>query len=75
MLTRAKERFNYALNDVLVGQISGPVGTYSNIDPKIEEKTCEILGLKPARISTQVIARDRHASNSFNWLCYRKFFY
>lgn len=61
MVERAKERFNYALNDILTGQISGPVGTYSNIDPKVEEKTCEILGLKPARISTQIIARDRHA--------------
>ena len=62
MLQRAKDRFNYALNDVLVGQISGPCGTYSNIDPEIEKKTCEILGLKPAKISTQVISRDRHAS-------------
>ncbi len=62
MLKRSKDRFNYALNDVLVGQISGPVGTYSNIDPAVEEKTCEILGLKPAKISTQVIARDRHAA-------------
>ena len=62
MLSRAKERFEYALQDVLVGQISGPCGTYSNIDPKVENKTCEILGLKSAKISTQVIARDRHAS-------------
>lgn len=62
MLQRAKERFNYALNDILVGQISGPCGTYSNIDPQIEKKTCEILGLRPARISTQIIARDRHAA-------------
>lgn len=62
MLKRSKDRFNYVLNDVLVGQISGPVGTYSNIDPAVEEKTCEILGLKPAKISTQVIARDRHAA-------------
>lgn len=62
MLDRAKNRFNQALEDVLVGQISGPVGTYSNIEPIVEAKTCEILGLKPARISTQVIARDRHAS-------------
>jgi len=61
MLERAKSRFNQALDDVLVGQISGPVGTYSNIDPIVEQKTCEILGLKPAKISTQVIARDRHA--------------
>jgi len=62
MLYRAKDRFNYALNDILVGQISGPCGTYSNIDPMIEIKTCEILGLEPAKISTQVIARDRHAA-------------
>ena len=62
MLKRSKDRFNYVLDDVLVGQISGPVGTYSNIDPTVEEKTCEILGLKPAKISTQVIARDRHAA-------------
>ena len=61
MLERAQNRFNQALNDILVGQISGPVGTYSNIDPMVENKTCEILGLKPARISTQVISRDRHA--------------
>ena len=62
MLNRAKLRFNYALNDVLVGQISGPCGTYSNINPEVEEKTCEILNLKPARISTQIISRDRHAA-------------
>lgn len=62
MFERAKDRLQYALNDVLRGQVSGPVGTYSNIDPKIEELTCEILGLKPAKISTQVIARDVHSA-------------
>jgi len=62
MLYRAQDRFNYALNDILTGQISGPCGTYSNISPKVEEKTCEILNLRPARISTQIIARDRHAA-------------
>ncbi|MBR5304572.1 MAG: adenylosuccinate lyase [Candidatus Gastranaerophilales bacterium] len=62
MLKRAKKRFNQVLDDVLVGQISGPVGTYSNIEPIVEDKTCKILGLIPAKISTQVIARDRHAS-------------
>ncbi|MBR2068470.1 MAG: adenylosuccinate lyase [Candidatus Gastranaerophilales bacterium] len=62
MLNRAQRRFNYALNDILAGQISGPCGTYSNIDPLVEEKTCEILGLVPAKISTQIIARDRHAA-------------
>lgn len=62
MVQRAKNRFKIALDDVLVGQISGPCGTYSNIDPQIELKTMDILGLKPAKISTQVISRDRHAS-------------
>ena len=61
MLERAKKRFNFALEDILVGQISGPCGTYSNINPDVEIKTCEILGLKPAKISTQIISRDRHA--------------
>lgn len=58
---RAQKRFETAVEDISVGQISGPVGTYSNISPEIEEITCQKLGLKPAKISTQVIARDRHA--------------
>lgn len=58
---RAKKSFEYALDEVAVGQISGPVGTYSNISPEIEKVTCEILHLPPARISTQIISRDRHA--------------
>lgn len=59
---RAEKNFNYALEEIRLGQISGPVGTYSNISPEVEKITCENLGLKPARISTQVIARDIHAS-------------
>jgi len=62
MFNRAKKRLEYALLDMLRGQISGPVGTYSNIEPEIERITCDILGLKPAKISTQVIARDVHAA-------------
>lgn len=58
---RAKKRFEIALEDISTGQISGPVGTYSNISPEIEKIVCEKLGLKPAKISTQVISRDRHA--------------
>ena len=61
ILERQKDNFIHALEDIKVGQISGPVGTYSNIDPVIEEITCQHLGLKPARISTQIISRDRHA--------------
>lgn len=61
IVERAKNNFNHALEEIRVGQISGPVGTYSNISPEVERITCENLGLKPARISTQVIARDLHA--------------
>lgn len=59
---RAKKRFELVKEEIAVGQISGPVGTYSNISPEIEKITCERLGLKPAKISTQVIARDYHAN-------------
>ena len=61
ILERQKDNFTHALEQIRVGQISGPVGTYSNIPPEIEEITCKNLGLKPARISTQIIARDYHA--------------
>ena len=60
-LQRAKNSLEYALNEVAVGQISGPVGTYSNISPEVEKLACEILHLLPAKISTQIISRDRHA--------------
>ena len=59
---RAQKRFLLAKEEIAVGQISGPVGTYSNISPEIEEITCKSLGLKSAKISTQVIARDYHAN-------------
>ena len=58
---RAKKTFEDALEEISVGQISGPVGTYSNLPVEVEEITCQELGLKPARISTQIISRDRHA--------------
>lgn len=58
---RAKKRFLNAKEEIAQGKISGPVGTYSNISPEIEKITCKKLGLKPAKISTQVIARDNHA--------------
>ena len=61
ILERQKDNFTHALEQIRVGQISGPVGTYSNISPEIEEITCKNLNLKPAIISTQVIARDYHA--------------
>ena len=61
ILERQKDNFVYALEQIRVGQISGPVGTYSNISTDVEKITCQNLGLKSARISTQVIARDYHA--------------
>ena len=61
LFERNKRNFEKALNEANVGQISGPVGTYSNISPEIEKLTCEFLGLTPAKFSTQVIARDIHA--------------
>lgn len=61
ILERQRNNFVHALNEIRVGQISGPVGTYSNIPPEVEEVTCKKLNLKPARMSTQIIARDYHA--------------
>jgi adenylosuccinate lyase len=43
------------------GKLSGAVGTFANVSPKIESLVCSKLGLKPAEISTQIIQRDRHA--------------
>jgi len=43
------------------GKLSGPVGTFSNIPPVIEQRVCKKLGLKPAPVATQIIQRDRHA--------------
>ena len=60
-LERAKKSFEIALDEVAVGQISGPVGTYSNVTPEVEKLACEIMHLPPAKISTQIISRDRHA--------------
>lgn len=54
-------RLNRALDAISVGKISGAVGTYANIDPRVEEKTLKILGLKVAPVSTQILQRDRHA--------------
>ena len=61
ILERQKDHFEYALEEARIGQISGAVGTYSNISPKVEEIVCKNLNLKPARISTQVISRDIYA--------------
>lgn len=46
-----------------VGKLSGAVGTFANIDPKVEELTMELLGLGSAPVSTQILQRDRHAQS------------
>ena len=61
ILERQRDNFEHALEEISVGQISGPVGTYRKISTEIEKITCKNLGLKPARVSTQIIARDYHA--------------
>ena len=60
-IERDMERLKQAREMMAVGKLSGAVGTYSNIDPFVEQYVCEKLNLKPVRLATQVIQRDRHA--------------
>jgi adenylosuccinate lyase len=60
-LDRARTRVTAALEMNRVGQLSGTVGTYAQVEPEVERIACERLGLEPDPLSTQVIARDRHA--------------
>src|ERR671937_942311 len=60
-LDRARTRVARALEANRVGQLSGTVGTYAQLEPEVERAACERLGLEPDPLSTQVIARDRHA--------------
>jgi adenylosuccinate lyase len=60
-LKRAEERMLDARCVAACGAISGAVGTYSSIDPFVEKYVCEKMGLTPDPLSTQVLARDRHA--------------
>jgi len=60
-LDRDRTRLLRALETNRVGQLSGTVGTYAAVEPEVERVACERLGLDPDQVSTQVIARDRHA--------------
>ena len=60
-MLRNQERFEQAAQNIEFGKMSGAVGTYANIDPKVEAYVCENLGLQAAPISTQTLQRDRHA--------------
>lgn len=60
-IERNRERLVRAKETVSYGKIAGAVGTFSFIDPFVEEYVCEKLGLKPAPVSSQIVQRDRHA--------------
>ena len=60
-MARNLKRLEEALDTISYGKLSGAVGTFANISPKIEAYVCDRLGLKPAEASTQIIQRDRHA--------------
>ena len=65
-LRRDRDRLDAATKRIAVCKLSGAVGTYSNIDPKVEQSVAKALGLTPVP-ATQVIARDRHAE--YLWAC------
>lgn len=54
-------RLEAAAENISFGKISGAVGTFANVDPKVEAYVCKQLGLNPAPVSTQILQRDRHA--------------
>jgi len=60
-MRRNRERLQKAAEIMRVGKISGAVGTFAHLDPDVEARICERLGLKAAAVSTQTLQRDRHA--------------
>ena len=61
-LDRDRQRLVTAREDIRVGKLSGAVGTHATVEPRVEESSLKKLGLKVAPVTTQVIARDRHAA-------------
>ncbi|WP_166042060.1 adenylosuccinate lyase [Sphingosinicella sp. YJ22] len=59
--SRARTRLEWAREEIATCAISGAVGTFANIDPRVEEHVAEMMGLSVEPVSTQVIPRDRHA--------------
>ncbi|HOL22306.1 MAG TPA: adenylosuccinate lyase [bacterium] len=57
---RNHSRMKSAIEEISVGKLSGAVGTFSNIDPRVEEYVCKKLSLEQEKFSTQIISRDRH---------------
>lgn len=64
-IKRHLRRIAQAIEVISYGRISGAVGTYTHIDPQVEVKALKKLGLKPAKVSTQILQRDRHAEVIF----------
>ena len=60
-LVRDYDRLVRAREAISVGKLSGAVGTYAHLDPSIEQAVCDVLGLTPAPVASQVVQRDRHA--------------
>ncbi len=60
-MQRNRERLVAAMAGTKVGKLSGAVGNFAHMPPEIEARVCELLGLTPAKISTQILQRDRHA--------------
>jgi adenylosuccinate lyase len=61
-VARSRERISLAAAEAATGKISGPVGTYSQINPEIERAALAALGLRADQASTQIVQRDRHAA-------------
>jgi adenylosuccinate lyase len=59
---RGRERLVAAVDEIATGKISGPVGTYSHLDPELESQVLGSLGLRADPVSTQIVQRDRHAA-------------
>ena len=60
-MRRNKQRLELSIQSISYGKLSGPVGTSATVPPKVEDKVCTYLGLKPAPVSNQVLQRDNHA--------------
>lgn len=58
---RQLDRLNDALDNISVGQMSGAVGSFAQLDPELQDLACEELGLESAAVSAQTLQRDRHA--------------
>jgi adenylosuccinate lyase len=61
-IRRGRARLAVAREEIAVGKIAGAVGTYAHLSPEIEEQALAAVGLRPETVSTQVVARDRHAA-------------